>query len=194
MMRIIAGTHARTNLIAPKDLRTRPISDRVKEALFNILQFRIAGARVADLFCGTGSLGLEALSRAAEHVLMVDADADAVSRLQQNITKCGFNDRATILRADVFKLAATNSLLTSCDLIFIDPPYPLTRDTARNSKLGKCLIDLSHNTQENVFIVVRHEKRTTLLEAYQDLRVVDRRDYGSMSLTFLEKADGQTDI
>ena len=189
-MRIIAGTHARTNLIPPRDLRTRPISDRVKEALFNILQFRIAGARVADLFCGTGSIGLEALSRGAEHVVMVDADTEAIDRLQQNIAKCGFEDCVTIFRTDIFKHVETDTELASCELIFIDPPYPLTRDTTTDSKLGKLLINLDRQVQAKVLIIVRHEKHTNLLDTYQGLHVVERREYGSMALTFLEKVDG----
>ena len=80
-MRIIAGSKARHHLMPPKDLTTRPITDRVKESLFSILHLRLKGARVADLFCGTGSLGLEAISRGAVSAIMIDRDRDAIGEL-----------------------------------------------------------------------------------------------------------------
>ena len=188
-MRIIAGTRARTTLIPPSDRQTRPISDRVKEALFSIIQFRIADARVADLFCGTGSMGLESLSRGAEHVLMVDQNPDAVNRLRQNIDKCGFADQTNVIQGDLFRSSLLADRLTRCNFIFVDPPYLLSRATEQTSKLSQLLLGIESQISNQALVIVRHEKRTTLLENYNELKVSDRRDYGGMALTFLEKTD-----
>ena len=192
-MRIIAGTCARTNLIPPQDRQTRPISDRVKEALFSILQFRITGARVADLFCGTGSMGLESLSRGAEHALMVDQNPDAIARLRQNINKCGFADHTTVIQGDLFRPALLSDRLARCNFIFVDPPYLFSRDTERTSKLGQLLLSIESQISDQTMVIVRHEKKTTLLENYNALILSDRRDYGSMALTFLDKANDAPD-
>ncbi len=193
-MRIIAGNRARTQLIGPKDLKTRPITDRVKEALFNIIQFQIEGARVVDLFCGTGSLGLEAASRGAESVLMVDNDTDAIKRLKQNIHKCGFQKTVKPLQCDIFSHGIpgmdSNHLKEDVDIVFIDPPYPLTRDTSLDSKLGGMLLRIGDQIGKNTIIMLRHEKKTKLLERYGILKLVDQRKYGDMVLTFMEQSSG----
>jgi 16S rRNA (guanine966-N2)-methyltransferase len=193
MMRIIAGTHARTHLIPPSDRQTRPISDRVKEALFSILQFRIAGAHVADLFCGTGSMGLESLSRGAEHVLMVEINTDAINRLRQNVEKCGFTESTTIIQGDLFHPEILANRLGRYDLLFVDPPYRLARESEPESKLGQLLLTIENHIKDQALVIVRHEKKTTLLENYKRLTLTDRREYGGMALTFLEKTNDAPD-
>ncbi len=191
-MRIIAGSRARLTLIPPKDASTtRPITDRVKEALFSIVQFELAEARVADLFCGTGSLGLEALSRGAAEVLFADADADAVRRLQQNITRCRFTDQAAVRRGDVFRLAG--QLTGLFDLVFVDPPYALSRHTDTASDLGRLLKTLSDRVAPDGRVIIRHEKQVTLESAYGSLGLQQRREYGTMALTFLEPTGEPTE-
>lgn len=188
-MRIIAGTHVRTKLIPPKGMETRPISDRVKEALFSIIHFRLAGSRVADLFCGTGSMGLESISRGAEHALMIDQSTDALDRMKKNIAHCGFEEKTSVVRADLFRLRTLPQTLSSCNFIFVDPPYRLIRETELTSKLGRLLLAIEAQISSGAQVIVRHEKKTKLLENYSTLTVTDRRQYGGMAITFLEKAD-----
>ncbi len=192
-MRIITGTRARTKLVPPVDHQTRPISDRVKEALFSIIQFEIAGSRVADLFCGTGSMGLEAISRGAEHALMVDLNSDAIKGLQQNIKKCGFASSITVIQGDLFRAALLAHKLERCNIVFVDPPYILARENELDSPLGQLLLNIESQVSTKTRVIVRHEKKTTLLENYGQLTVTDLRKYGGMTLTFLEKSDDPSD-
>ena len=196
-MRIIAGTKARMTLLPPRGLTTRPITDRVKESLFSILGNRLADHCIADLFCGTGSLGLEALSRGAQHAIFVDHDRDAIKRLKKNIDKLAFSDKSTIIQTDLINRAVPSLCVpdptgqmdehVSCDLVFLDPPYRYSQQTAPDSILGRLLGQIGPQLADRAWVVVRHPRRTDLLEAYEDLHLHDRREYGSMALSFLEK-------
>ena len=119
-MRVITGTAGGIPLKAPEGLETRPTADRVKQALFNIIQFDIAG-EVLDLFAGSGQLGIEALSRGASKATFVDAGKEAVSVIRANLKKTNFTGRSEVLQTDYM------SFLDRCRkkyrLIFLDPPY-----------------------------------------------------------------------
>ena len=194
-MRIIAGSKARASLLSPRDFATRPITDRVKEAVFAILEGHISGVQVMDLFCGTGSLGLEALSRGAGYALMVEKGRDAVKRLKKNIAKLNFQDRTTVIQADAFKYVADglpkaddkNAEECQFHLAFVDPPYALSRQATVDSKLGLLLTGLGDHLMDKAVAVVRHERRVELRRCYGHLHHSDRREYGGMAVTFLEK-------
>jgi len=200
LMRIIAGSKARTTLLPPRDRTTRPITDRVKESVFAILEPKIAGAYVADLFCGTGSLGLEALSRQAKFAIMVEKDREALKRLRKNIAKLRLVDQTTVVAADVFRKGIPRAPGPSGEqdgrqdpiwnLIFIDPPYRFSRETDLDSLLGKLLGKICSQAADRATVVVRHEKRSILCPSYADLQVADCREYGSMAVSFLEKILG----
>ena len=100
---------------------TRPTTDKVKESMFNIVQFDIEGRKVLDLFAGTGQLGIEALSRGAESAVFVDVRKDAAALIRENLAHCGFAGRARVVQGDYL------AFLTGCrekfDLVFLDPPY-----------------------------------------------------------------------
>ena len=122
-MRIIAGAWRGRPLAAPEGHGTRPTSDRAREGLFSMLQSRLGsfeGLRAADLFAGTGALGLEALSRGAEHCTFVENDRGANAILQRNVERLGATDRATI-RAQGIEHASPPA--QPCDLVLMDPPY-----------------------------------------------------------------------
>lgn len=124
-MRIIAGEWRGRPLTAPTGYRTRPTSDRAREGLFSMLASRIGtfdGLRVADLFAGSGALGLEALSRGAAFALLVDSDRGAIAAIERNVTLLGAGDRAEISQRGVETL---RPLPLPFDLIFLDPPYRL---------------------------------------------------------------------
>ncbi len=130
-MRIISGEFRRRQLISPKDASTtRPIPDRVKESVFSILRGHFEGARVLDAFAGSGSIGLEALSRGASFVLFVERDKAAATLLEQNIELLGCGDRCEVLRADAIGPATFARCPRPLDLAFFDPPYPLVEDPA----------------------------------------------------------------
>lgn len=122
-MRIIAGEWRGRPVSAPEGRATRPTSDRAREGLFSMLQSRLGsfeGLRVADLFAGTGALGLEALSRGAAHCLFVDSDRNAIVSIQRNIAALGAAARADI-RSQSLEYAPPPP--APCDVLFLDPPY-----------------------------------------------------------------------
>ena len=120
-MRIISGSARGRRLKELQGMDTRPTTDKVKEALFNIIQFDIEGRQVLDLFGGTGQLGLEALSRGAERCTFTDQRREAAALIRENIKACGFQDQTHVVQGDAI------SFLSGCrekfDLVFLDPPY-----------------------------------------------------------------------
>jgi 16S rRNA (guanine966-N2)-methyltransferase len=125
-MRVVAGSARGRTLVTPPGARTRPTTDRVREAVFNALWSRGAldGARVVDLFAGSGALGVEALSRGAAHATFVDLDREAVRAIRRNVEACGVADRATVVAAPVERwLAGRPAGDSPFDLAFCDPPY-----------------------------------------------------------------------
>ena len=120
-MRVITGTARGVQLKTPEGIQTRPTSDRVKEALFSIVQFDVPGKRVLDLFGGTGQLGIEALSRGAKSAVFVDAGDKACKLIRENLHRCKMDNNAQIIRADYLQYLQT--CRDKFGLIFLDPPY-----------------------------------------------------------------------
>lgn len=124
-MRVVAGTARGRTLVTPPGARTRPTTDRVREAVFNALWSRgaVDGARAVDLFAGSGALGVEALSRGAAHVTFVDRDRSARHAIRRNLEVCGVGERATIVASPVERWVASLEAGDRFDLAFCDPPY-----------------------------------------------------------------------
>ena len=124
-MRVVAGSARGRPLVAPPGTRTRPTTDRVREAIFNALFSRggVDGDRVVDLFAGSGALGVEALSRGAVHATFVDHDLQARRAIARNLAACGFTDRATMVAVPVERWLAGLGPDDRFDLAFCDPPY-----------------------------------------------------------------------
>ncbi|MBE6954338.1 MAG: 16S rRNA (guanine(966)-N(2))-methyltransferase RsmD [Ruminococcaceae bacterium] len=120
-MRVITGTARGVRLLTPEGEQTRPTTDRVKEALFNIIQFDIEGRSVLDLFAGTGQLGIEALSRGAKDAVFVDNRSEAVKLIKENLRKTRMQERSTVFTGDYASFLQTTK--QRFDLIFLDPPY-----------------------------------------------------------------------
>ncbi len=120
-MRVITGTARGRKLKELPGMDTRPTTDKVKESIFNIVQFDVEGRRVLDLFAGTGQLGIEALSRGAEKCVFVDASRTAANVVRENVEQTGFETQSRVVQSDAL------SFLTSCrekfGLCFLDPPY-----------------------------------------------------------------------
>ncbi len=194
-MRIIAGTRRGMKLFSPEGRVTRPITDRVKESLFNVLQNYdlLAGARVADLFCGVGSLGLEALSRGATSVTFVEKDAEVLAILEKNIAKTGFGAQSRVVRASAFRVGApVGPDGQRHDLVFVDPPYAATQEVGEHSSLADLLRVLQDQVVPRGVVVVRTHRSISALEDYGPFHAVDRRPWGTMSIVLLQaKADEQ---
>lgn len=188
-MRIITGTKRGMRLFSPKGFDTRPITDRVKESLFNVLcKYDVIEEKVAaDLFCGTGSLGLEALSRGAKWVSFLEKDRRVVDILNKNISKAGFIAQSKVICANAFKIGApAGGGLGKCNLVFVDPPYEMSYDTEVDSRLGKLLEKLAEQVNREGVVVVRTSERSKLLEKYGNLAVIDRRNWGTMNVAILQ--------
>lgn len=120
-MRVITGSARGVRLKTPDGLKTRPTSDRVKEAVFSMIQFEVEGGRFLDLFAGTGQMGIEALSRGAASAVFVDGWKDACQLVRENLRLTKLSDKAKVVNSDYL------SYLQSCrekfDIVFLDPPY-----------------------------------------------------------------------
>ncbi|MBN2581778.1 MAG: 16S rRNA (guanine(966)-N(2))-methyltransferase RsmD [Planctomycetes bacterium] len=203
-MRIIAGTRRGMKLEPPRGKEvTRPISDRVKENLFNILQAEIPGSIVLDLFAGTGSLGLEALSRGARWATFVEQNAEAVSILHHNIEHVRFVESSQVVRGDALRLRPSVAETGRrdpkgplvFDLVFADPPYRMMDNDADRQRIGESLGQLSGfgALSPAAVIVVRHDSRTPVEYRWPGFRQTDSRRYGSMTLDFLRPAEPSND-
>ena len=120
-MRVITGKARGIQLKTPEGMQTRPTADRVKEALFSIINFDIPGARVLDLFGGTGQLGIEALSRGASSAVFVDSREDACKIIRENLRRTKMEDQAKVVRSDY--LDYLKRCKEKFDIILLDPPY-----------------------------------------------------------------------
>ena len=139
-MRVVAGELKGQRLVAPRGHRVRPTSDRVREATFSALGERVSGARVLDLFCGTGALAIEALSRGAAGAVLVDRDTRAALG---NVERLGLRDRVELVRADAgrwLEARAGEPESPRFDLIFVDAPYRLAHRVGQELETGLPLI------------------------------------------------------
>lgn len=187
-MRIIAGSKRGMKLISPAGDVSRPITDRVKESLFSVLyKYDLpADKMVADVFAGVGSMGLESISRGANFVTFVEKDPKIAEILKKNIEKAAFADNSKVLQSDAFRIGAAVSK-GRYDLVFIDPPYPLTMDVGPDSKLSHLLALLPNQTNPDAIIVVRTRKGISLAGPYQKLEIIDTRCWGTMQITILRR-------
>ncbi len=176
-MRVIGGT-ARGTRLARVPPGTRPVSDRAREGLFASLGDAVVGARCVDLFAGTGALGIEALSRGAEHAVLVDSSESAVRTLRANLTRTGLASRGTVVRSDVRRFLARRS--DRFDLAFLDPPYaaPNIRDVlelAASRLAPGAILVLTRARRDTSDVVPVHLLRTKLL-AYGDTHILICRE------------------
>lgn len=145
-MRIIAGKYRRRKLLSNPGDTTRPITDRAKESLFQNIQHLLVDKKVADVFAGTGSLGLEALSRGASSAILIEKDASAFDLLKKNVAMLGIEDHALCWRNDVFRCSFKPvgvPHLTPLDVIFFDPPYKLAKEIFPGRPLYQALLRLA---------------------------------------------------
>ena len=180
-MRIIAGRFGSRRIEAPKGMDTRPTLDQTRESMFNVLQGEAEGARVLDLFAGSGALGLEALSRGAVWAVFCDTGREAVKVLRANIAALGVGHETCVLAEDCF--AALDRLTSEeerFDLIFLDPPYP------RDREYVLCLEALGADPKP--LVIVQHASKFThhLKETYGKLKRVRILSQGDNSLSFYE--------
>lgn len=184
-MRVIAGSAKGIQLQAVPGSGTRPISDRVKEALFNILSDQVVDAQVLDLFAGTGSVGIEALSRGAERAVLVEKQSKATKIIRANLHRTGLQAKARVVQADVFKYLTREREADSSqpfDIVYIAPPQYL-------GLWSKTLLLLDASPRwladDGLAIIQVFPKEWEAL-ALTSLHLTDQRKYGSTLLCFYE--------
>jgi 16S rRNA (guanine966-N2)-methyltransferase len=182
-MRIIAGELRGRKILAPESDQTRPITDRVKQSVFDVLSDLVTDARVYDLFAGTGSLGLECLSRGCKQATFFESDRSALALLRKNINVLKLEDRAKVVAGDVFEpFLKRMEDKEPADILFLDPPYRyLTERPADLRALAENIAD-RHLSPTGV-VVFRHGEEESL--ELPGLVAADVRDYGSMRVELL---------
>jgi 16S rRNA (guanine966-N2)-methyltransferase len=185
-MRITGGTLGGRRLVAPENQFVRPTSDRVRQAIFNILEYRdfdigfaVKNAAVADLFAGTGALGIEALSRGARFVLLVDDDAEARALQRENVEMLGLSGVTKIWRRNATDLGPLERGAGGpFDLVFLDPPY-------RKNLVGPALASLDQGGWLAPHAIVVVETAKGELFDHPHFTRLDMRNYGDTDVTFL---------
>lgn len=175
-MRVIAGRLRSRKLKAVPGVDTRPTPDRLREALFNILAPRIEGTIFLDAYAGTGAVAIEALSRGAQHAILIDRGASAIAVIHENLRLLDLTAQATVVRGNVISLLRSYP----CEIAFIDPPYQQTGDYAGSLEaLGETGCELA---------IAQHPSRFALNENYGHFAKSRVLKQGDNSLSFYEKA------
>jgi 16S rRNA (guanine(966)-N(2))-methyltransferase RsmD len=188
-MRIIAGEFRGRRLLPPTGDNTRPITDRAKQSLFDILAPLIPDSIVYDCFAGTGSMGLECLSRGSKLATFFEADRSAAKLLMKNIKELNILNRAIVMPTDLFAWFRSHPKPSHrpADLIFLDPPYRFLRERADDLReLAHALV--SHLAPDGV-VVFRHDAGDSL--ALPPLTLQGQREYGGMAIDFLRYNRGR---
>ncbi len=178
-MRIVGGNLGGRVLRAPRGAATRPTSEKVREAMFQILG-DITGARVLDLFAGAGGLGIEALSRGAAHVTFVDSARPALAAIRGNLADLDLAAHATLVAADAVAFAARASPARAWDLVLVDPPYASDLAVRAVSALPVAAL------AAGATIVIEHDRRHAPPEALGSLLRTDERRYGDTWVSFYQ--------
>ncbi|AYE33110.1 16S rRNA (guanine(966)-N(2))-methyltransferase RsmD [Clostridium septicum] len=179
-MRIIAGKARGRKLIPPATMETRPTLDRVKEAMFSIIQGYVPDSVVIDVFAGTGSLGLEAASRGAKEVYLVDKSQITFPLLKENIENLKFEDFCTGLNMDSYEALRTLAKKDKVfDIIFIDPPYckEMIPEAIKIVKENNLL-------KENGIIVTKIDSIEDIYEGFEDIILIRSKKYGNTTICF----------
>lgn len=184
-MRIISGIARGTKLYTLEGTNTRPTLDRVKEPLFNILNFKLQDAIVLDLFAGSGALGLEAISRGASRAIFGECNRNAANVVEKNIEKTRFQDKSILIRNDfekVLKQIANDKI--KVDVVFLDPPY----ETDLVRKALDQIIDLDILNEDAVLVIETDEPQRIQKELDNiNINILDVRKYGRVSLIFIKR-------
>tara|TARA_Y100000590_G_scaffold382344_1_gene452221 strand:- start:3724 stop:4293 length:570 start_codon:yes stop_codon:yes gene_type:complete len=184
-MRIISGKFKGSTLSIPKNKYTRPLKDMVKESIFNLLthsskiSFHLERSNILDLYSGSGSFGLECLSRQAKYVCFIEKEKEVLKILKNNIKKLKVENKTKIFFSDVFNFAEKQSIvLTKFDLIFCDPPFD-------NSNIGELIkLIFNNNLLKKNGVIILHRKKNTEEKLPDYFNILDTRIYGLSKIIF----------
>ncbi|MEN6350132.1 MAG: 16S rRNA (guanine(966)-N(2))-methyltransferase RsmD [Syntrophomonas sp.] len=185
-MRIIAGRAKGRRLKAPPGLNTRPLTNMIKESLFNVLGAGIEGSSFLDLFAGSGSVGIEALSRNARLVIFVDKGAEAVRTIKDNLNNCGFTEGNEVYRNDVFKaIEILQKRGLKFDFIYVDPPF------SNEAIFEKVIIalDKAKILSNQGITIIRTRRKKDLPVALSSINKYRVNNYGESTLHYYHSSE-----
>tara|TARA_Y100001980_G_C14529890_1_gene305738 strand:- start:45 stop:608 length:564 start_codon:yes stop_codon:yes gene_type:complete len=183
-MRIISGNFRGKKLLEPIDKNTRPLKDLTKESIFNIINhskkfsIKIADSKILDLFSGTGSFGLECLSRSANHVTFVENYKAILPILKKNLLNLKMTDNYEVIEIDIFKNFFKKSFIDKFDIIFLDPPY-------REKELSYLINEIKNSDilkKNGIIIIHRHKKQKNIFP--KSFKLLEEKYYGISKITF----------
>ena len=179
-MRVVAGEYGGRRLKAVPGMKTRPTTDKVKEAMFNIIGPYLEGGQVLDLFAGSGGLSIEAVSRGADHATLVDRQYQAIKTIHENLSVTKEEDKFTVLKGDAYKML--NKLAKQeqgFDYVFLDPPYKKQQILELMEQLKKLGL-----LNTDAVIICETDQVADLPEELADFELIKKADYGITELTF----------
>jgi len=191
-MRVIAGTYRSRALVAPRGLRTRPTGDRLRETLFNILAPRLEGSRFVDLYAGTGAVGIEAISRGAEHVWFAENAEPTLASLRQNLVALKISRDFTLEDRGVGALLQRlGKLPKPVDIVYLDPPYEAEDEYSGTlnffgSLRGRAILS------EDALVIAEHSSKSKLAMRYGALEHTRLLKQGDAALSFFGPAAEQS--
>jgi len=183
-MRIIGGSLSGKKIIDPIDKSTRPLKDLVRESIFNIIEHssnefvKLKGAKILDLFSGTGSFGIECLSRGANKVVFFENYSASIKILKQNIKELGLDKKSNIVCENSYSINKTNLFYNNFDLIFLDPPF---KDNNINILINE-IIKLKIIDKNSIIIIHRNKKNKEKLS--EELKIIREKNYGLSKIIF----------
>ncbi len=183
-MRIIGGIYKGKKILLPKDLSTRPLKDLTKESIFNIIEhsnkfsINLNNSDVLDLFSGTGSFGIECLSRGAKHVFFVEYYKEILPILKKNLIKLKLSDSYKIVEDNIFSNLNFNTFKKKFDIIFLDPPYKENDLT----KLIQTLVNEKFLKNNGILIIHRHKNHKDVFT--KNIKIIEEKKYGISKIIF----------
>jgi 16S rRNA (guanine966-N2)-methyltransferase len=181
-MRIIGGEHRGRKIEQPGSGATRPTKDRIREAVFNMIAEKVPGARVLDIFAGSGAYGLEALSRGASGAFFIEKDAEAVRIISENIAVLGVGDRAKVIAEEASVALETVKNEEGFDLVFSDPPYG--QGMSKNILI---MINQYDIVIPSGFVIIEHHMSESLPGTEGSLSICKQKTYGDIRISVFSK-------
>ena len=181
MLRVVSGIARGTLLLDVNKDTTRPVTSRIKTSLFDKLQFFIADEKIADLYSGTGSMGIEALSRGAAFCDFVDMDSDCAEIIKKNLEKTKLVEKAKVFRSSVREFVSKHSAPDSYQAILYDPPFPIVTDSYQ--QIREELLSFIPLLKEEGAVIFRHPRNT--FQNMPEYEVISQKEYGISEITII---------
>ncbi len=177
-MKVIAGIYKGRNIDTIKDSTTRPMMGIAREGIFNTLQFSFENANVLDLFAGSGSMGIEALSRGAKYVTFIDNSPDCIRQINKNLEE--YKNDYSVIKLDVSNYI--NEVASKFDIIFYDPPFEYSTEVI-NVEIN----EIRNNLNKNAFIIIHRHLNSSSIVLPNDVELYKEKNYGQSKILILRK-------